>query len=309
MPTRIAGLIFLSLFALSQGMRDAYFGHAFQSVNFLFVAVLAFSLSIIVFLGFATARSPDSVALMFRAPRQLLAMNVLTAMAWLCYLFGLIWLEPAVVATFHNGLGPLVILFTAHFGLSHKQSKISPAEGICYAGIGLSLLALALVVVTDNSGLAARDPVMQAAALGVVAIGGVAVTIGYIFTRWFTDFGARSEAVMGTRFLLALLVAGTALFLFETNAPMPAPQQIPWLGITVFALMVVPSFCVQMGVSRTTPLVAHVFRSLGPVCVFVVQQFDGRLHFSGGTLICIIGFSVFTIGASLVRGWSEVKGT
>ena len=76
-------------------------------------------------------------------------------------------------------------------------------------------------------------------------------------------------------------------------------------ALAAFALLVIPSFLVQLGVSRTTPLTANVLRALGPVCVFAVQQLDGRLTFSGGTLVCIVLFCFFAITASMLRGWSE----
>jgi F0F1-type ATP synthase assembly protein I len=46
-------------------------------------------------------------------------------------------------------------------------------------------------------------------------------------------------------------------------------------------------------------------RSLGPIFVFAVQQLDGRIRFSGGTLACILAFICFAVLTSLLRGWAE----
>jgi hypothetical protein len=82
---------------------------------------------------------------------------------------------------------------------------------------------------------------------------------------------------------------------------------VPLLALTAFALITIPSFTLQLGIARSSPLAVNVMRSLGPVSVFAVQRFDGRLRFSGATLICIIGFCIFAIGASVLRAWTELN--
>jgi hypothetical protein len=67
-----------------------------------------------------------------------------------------------------------------------------------------------------------------------------------------------------------------------------------------------PSFMLQLGIARASPLAVNVMRSLGPVFVFALQQFDGRLRFSGATLACVASFCLFAGGASILRGWREV---
>jgi len=304
--TRMVGLVFLIIFAVSQGVRDAFFGNVFQSWNFLVVAVFTFGLSIVIFGLSSILRRPGDLSRIFAQPKPLVLMNVTTAIAWLCYLYGLNHLEPAVVATFHNGIGPLIALVAGYLGFVEKLSRMSVLEALCYAGIAASLVGLAAVVILGYSGMTMSAAGVEPVALLIVATGGTAVTFSYIYTKRFTDGGAGSDAVMTTRFLLAAVVTGLLLVFAEQSKPVPPLNELPWLAIASFGLMVLPSFSVQMGVSRTTALVAHVFRSLGPVSVFIVQQVDGRLQFSGATLACILVFSLCTIGASLVSGYKEV---
>jgi hypothetical protein len=77
--------------------------------------------------------------------------------------------------------------------------------------------------------------------------------------------------------------------------------------VSAFALIAIPSFMLQLGIARASPLAVNVMRSLGPVFVFAVQQLDGRLRFSGATLICVASFCLFATAASVLRGWSEVS--
>jgi len=307
MSNSAIGIFFLFLFVTSQGVRDAYFGNVFQTHSFLLVALLVFGLSCTVFGLISWVRRPGELRRLFRSPGQLALMNLTTAGAWLCYLFGLRYLEPAAVATFHNGVGPLVILAISWTGWAGKRPSISIPEGLCYVGSAAALAGLAATVLLGRSGMQIVDASVQPVALMIVASGGALVTVSYLCTKWFTDTGIGSESVMSTRFMLALILATVLHLVWGDSVGAVQVETLPWLALATFALMVMPSFFVQLGVSRTSPLVAHVFRSLGPVFVFIVQQVDGRLKFSGATLLCVVVFSCCTIAASILRGWQEVR--
>jgi drug/metabolite transporter (DMT)-like permease len=307
MRSSVVGLLCLFLFALSQGLRDAFFGNVFQSVNFLFVAALAFGLTCAVFIGVSAARRPQDLNRMRAEPPAFWGLNLTTAAAWLGFFFGLRHLEPAVVATLYNGVGSLVVLLAGNLGWQTARAESSALEKLLFAGIAGALAGLVAVVFVGRSGLATSDLAIAAVALAAVILGGAMITVGHMISRWFNDAGVHSDALQGTRFLLAF---GAALLL-ETllGEPEGRPQleAVPLLALAAFVLIVAPSFLVQLGVSRTTPLSVNVFRALGPVFVFAVQQFDGRLRFSGATLVCIFAFCVCAIGASVLRGWKEAS--
>ena len=119
----------------------------------------------------------------------------------------------------------------------------------------------------------------------------------------------RSEVLsLKERFGLTLLVA----LAFEASgtrglAGWPAPDALASLVGLAFVLIVVPSFCLQLGVARTSPLAVNVMRALAPVCVFAVQQVDDRLHFSGPSLACIAAFSGFAMLSAVQRACAETR--
>ena len=49
--------------------------------------------------------------------------------------FGFKWLEPAVVATLYNGIGPLTVLFLGGLGWIQAKGKPSMGEWLCYVGL------------------------------------------------------------------------------------------------------------------------------------------------------------------------------
>src|SRR5438874_13447252 len=83
------------LFCLSQALRDVYFGHVFQGVDFFAVILLAFLLSTVIFTAVALLRSPAAFRKLRGHGRTVLAMNISTALAWSCYFFALTHIEPS----------------------------------------------------------------------------------------------------------------------------------------------------------------------------------------------------------------------
>jgi hypothetical protein len=69
--------------------------------------------------------------------------------------------------------------------------------------------------------------------------------------------------------------------------------------------IVLPLYAYQLGIGRTTPLTAQVIRALGPVFVFAMEQFDGRLHYSLPTLACILVYSASIIVSNIAHGWAD----
>ena len=55
----------------------------------------------------------------------------------------------------------------------------------------------------------------------------------------------------------------------------------------------------------TAPLTAHVIRSLGPVLVFGLELADGRIAYSGLTLLGIALYSFFAVAGNLLCGWQS----
>jgi hypothetical protein len=111
----------------------------------------------------------------------------------------------------------------------------------------------------------------------------VTITISHLIARWFNDRGVGSDAVTGTRFLLTFWISAAIEATIGqpmTGRPLAA---LPLLALTAFAVVTIPSFSLR---SRGHPH-SRCVRS----GQFAVQQFDGRLKFSGATLLCIAGFA------------------
>jgi drug/metabolite transporter (DMT)-like permease len=150
---------------------------------------------------------PKAFRRLLTTPTQFVALNVTTAIAWLCFFFGLKHLEPAVVATLSNGIGPLAVVIFGALDWIKSENGFSKAEGVCYAGTAICLMSLSFVVLTSRSGLSTSNPLMQGLALLSSVVGGVMISVSHIIARELNEKGVGSYAVMGARFLLTFLVA------------------------------------------------------------------------------------------------------
>jgi len=310
MPAALFGLACLLLFAVAQAVRDAFFGNVFQSVSFLVVAILAFGGSTVVFGAWAWYRRPEEVRALVGNTRLLLALNATTAAAWMGYFFALKNIEPAIVNTLYTGIGPMAVLVLSTFRVSMaKGADTGWLELIGYFGVLAALIAIAAVAVLGQSGLAGQPLTIRIAAVVAATTGGVIITISHMIARRFADLGIGSAALMGLRFPLTLGIAAVAELALGQPHTRPDFEALPLLALAAFSLIVIPSYFLQLGIARTSPLAVNVMRSLGPIFVFAAQQFDGRLRFSGATLSCILAFVFFATLTSTLRGWAEARRT
>jgi drug/metabolite transporter (DMT)-like permease len=291
-------------FCLSQGLRDVYFGHVFQRVDFFAVILVAFSISTLGFGAITAIRTPAELGKLRGQLRTVLVINLTTALAWSCYFFALTHLEPSIVNTVHSGIGPLTVIALAACGARIAQPRaMRRGERFAHAGIALSLVALGAVVLSGHSGLRGTSPAASLAALLLVAVSGASITVSLLYCKRLHDAGVSAEAVTTVRYLALILLAAGVVAGYGGMAGIGGVAELATVSLAATALIVLPLFALQVGIARTAPLSAHVIRSLGPVCVFVLQQLDGRLAYSTPTLVCIAAYSACAIACNIAHGW------
>ena len=268
------------VFCLSQAFRDVYFGHVFQGVDFFAVILLAFLASTILFTAIPLIRDRGAFKKLRGHGRTVLMMNLTTALAWSCYFFGLSHLEPSIVNTMHSGMGPLTVVALAALGVRlAKTDHVGWPEYFGYAGIALSLVALAWVVLSGRSGLAGGE---TTALLGLAAltVSGASITVSLLYCKRLHDHGVNAEVVTSVRYGLLILIAAGVVW------HKGGLQGIDSIG-------------------EAATLTANVLRALGPVFVFALQQVDGRLSASASTLIGILAYSAAAILSNVAHARSE----
>ena len=301
------------LFCLSQALRDVYFGHVFQGVDFFAVILIAFVLSTALFAVVAWRRTPGDFRTLRGHAGTVIAINLTTALAWSCYFFGLTQVEPSIVNTLHSGMAPLTVIALAAFGsrLAKADAK-TDAVGWCeyfgYAGMALSLAGLGWVVLSGQSGLGRTEAAGALLALALLAVSGASITVSLLYCKRLHDHGVSAEVVTTVRYGALILVAVAAVLWQARPTGIETPSQFATLSLLATVLIVLPLYAMQVGIARTAPLTAHVLRALGPVFVFAAQQLDGRLHHSTPVLFCILAYSGFAILSNLAHVWRASAG-
>jgi drug/metabolite transporter (DMT)-like permease len=300
----LLGPLLVLAFCLSQALRDVYFGHVFQDVDFFAVILVAFTLSTLVFGAITAIRAPAQFKMLRDQIPTVLAMNATTALAWSCYFFALTHLEPSIVNTVHSGMGPLTVIALATCGVRlAKPGVIGRGELWSYGGIALAIVGLWWVVLSGRSGLPAGDEATSLLALALLTVSGCSITVSLLYSKRLHDRGVNAEAVTAVRYLLLIMLAGCVVAFKGRMAGIGDLAELAALSAASTVLIVLPLFALQVGIARTAPLTAHVIRSLGPVCVFALEQIDGRLVYSTPTLICIAAYSAAAIAGNLAHGW------
>ena len=304
MLARLFGPGLVLLFAVSQAFRDVYFAHVFQGIDVVVVVLLAFSISALVFGAIAWRRAPAEFATMRGEWRAMLWMNATTALAWLSYFTSLKYLQPSIVNTLHSGIGPLTVIALSGFGWHIvKPGPVRRIEYACYAGLAGSLAFLWWVVLAGHSGLAERDPATSLAALALLIVSGACITVSLLLSKRLNERGIGPDTVTAGRYVLIILVAFAAVVFGDVRTGSARLPEWTILAVAATILIVLPLYSLQVGIARTSPLTAHVIRSLGPVCVFALELVDGRIAYAGLPLLGIVLYSAFSIAANLARGW------
>ena len=125
-----------------------------------------------------------------------------------------------------------------------------------------------------------------------------------LYCKRLQDSGVGADAVTAARYIVLILIAGAVVF-WHGKTGLATPHAFATLSVATTALIVLPLFAFQLGIGRTTPLTAQVIRALGPMFVFALEQFDGRMHYSLPTLLCILAYSASIIVSNFAHGWSE----
>ncbi|HKT16924.1 MAG TPA: hypothetical protein VJR47_02700 [Stellaceae bacterium] len=299
----LLGPLLVVIFCLSQALRDVYFGNLFQGVDFFAVLLLSFAISTAIFGGLALARCRKDLAILYANPGPVLAMNLLTAIAWSCYFFGLTHLEPAIVNTIHSGMAPLTVAVLGLWGGRLVGARpIDRAELAGCAGILLVTAALWFVVLTGRSGDRGGDLATLALALAALLVSGGSITLSLLFAKRLNDRGVTSTSVTATRYFLLILVAAVIELASSRPSGIAGPAQLGLLAAAATGLVVLPLFILQVGIALSAPATAQIIRALGPVFIFALEQFDGRLHYSAPVLASILAYSALAIAINVAHG-------
>lgn len=299
-PREAAGFAVSVAFVCLAAVRDVYLGGLFQRLNPLLVVVVAFTLCTIVFLP-ALCSSRDSIMALRSQPYALLWVNVISATAWLGFMYALTLIEPSIVQIIYSGIGPLSVIC-----IENKITNIAGVvpltrlERLSYLALLATLVFAAVVVLTGQSGVAGQSFGRAALGVTVAVAGGISISMVTMLCRRLNDAGVSPGALLSLRFPVTTLSAAALM----STAPSALPIGFSWinlpLGIAVF-LIIAASYVNQLAFSLASPLTVRVILAAGPVLIFCFQMIERRLSASPYSLMAAILYGLVTIFAAAAR--------
>ena len=290
------GALLVFGFVVLQAVRDVYLGGVFQVVDFVevippifFICSLGFGLQV-------ALSAPAEFGILARAWPKVLILNLLTAGAWFCYFFALETLEPAIVNTLHEGVGPATILGLSLFGLM-ANDKIRGREWLCHGGIVAALAFLCIIVLSDLSGFTRIAAMKTAPQLSAAVLSGVFIAMGIVVSKHLNNAGVSAGGILAVRFLALIVLAA---FLSDDWFRLSDPGYLQVLALGS-VLTIGPIYLFHKGIVLTSPLTVAVITATGPGIIFLLQLVDERISYSTFSLLGIGAYSLFVFSASFVR--------
>ena len=297
------GLWLLIGYALSQGLRDVYLAGAFGAIGFFDLVLLAFSGATFFFSLCLLVSAPAEFKALGREWRSLLAVNITTAVAWLCFFGALNLVEPTVVSTVFAGIAPAGVALLAVIGLQASDgAKATGAERFVHIAIIGAMAFLGWVVLSGRSGLS--DVAVSDGILGLLlaAASGLTITAETVFAKRMNEAGISATGVLALRFVLIALVGAVAIFGFgETQLSGKEAGMISLTALKILVLMVAPLYLVGKGLALTSPLTTGIVAAFGPSIVFLMQVAEGRIPTSGWVLAATLLYVALTCASLLLR--------
>lgn len=295
------GLFLTAGFVLCGALRDVYFSRALQAWSPLDVAALTFTISTGLFLTIALAGGARRLAALARWPRDIVAINVTSATAWIAFFYALQNLEPALVQVMWAGSGPLTIGALERAGIALVEpAPLGALERWCLVAIGV-MVALAGAVAL--LGLSATDQRSATFGVGLTLLSGAAISINILLCKRLHERGVAPAPLLSVRFIGVVVVA-LALAPFVRSGPsLWSSSALPTVAGVALLLIVLPLYLNQRGLALASPMTVRIVHAAGPVLVFAIQFLEGRLPASPWSLVVIVGYSASAVLSATARQW------
>jgi drug/metabolite transporter (DMT)-like permease len=272
------GVALLMGFLVCTSLRDVGLSAVFGRYGFFEVALAGFGTATGCFLTLAMVFAPAQLRTLRLAWRQVLLVNVTTAIAWLSYFASLRLLEPSVTNMVYSGIAPLTVISFAAWGFkARSEERVGAAERAAHLALAGTLGVVGWIVLSRHSGIADLSLRNGALGLALAAASGISITAETIVAKRMNEAGVSPAAVLGVRFVFVTLIAAACVGLEGESIWQTAPAELGYLAVAALLLIAAPIYLVQAGLAYTSPMTTGVVLSLGPAFVLAAQLLGGNI--------------------------------
>ncbi|ELR66243.1 hypothetical protein C942_04905 [Photobacterium marinum] len=301
-----AGICYILTFNLLSGIQGVYLSGLLQDSDLFATLAITFSFVSLFFVAVSVKKSNRDQNK--PAPKvnmaNVIGLNIATAGSWVGFFAALKYIEPAVVSALANAVGPLLTLFVTVYVL--RSDKITKGQAIAAVGV---LLFMGLIINSTISKTETMTSIgVDTSLLGVLMalLCGLSMVMNTIFSKRLNNQGVQPHQIMTFRFVLIIII-GAAVAGFDV---VYQTLQNYWLALLLVAILgnVIPLYLLQIGISKTPPLIVSNCLVVAPLFYFVSQQFSDRISFSLETLLYICG-SLVCIAIGVIAKSKAVEST
>jgi drug/metabolite transporter (DMT)-like permease len=272
------GVALLIGFLVCTSLRDVGLSAVFGRYGFFEVALAGFGAATGCFLTLVMVFAPAQLRTLRLAWRQVLLVNVTTAIAWLSYFASLRLLEPSVTNMVYSGIAPLTVISFAAWGFkARSEERVGAAERAAHLALAGTLGVVGWIVLSGHSGIADLSLRNGALGLALAAASGISITAETIVAKRMNETGVSPAAVLGVRFVFVTLIAAGCVGLEGGLIWQTAPAELGYLAVAALLLIAAPIYMVQAGLAYTSPMTTGVVLSLGPAFVLAAQLLGGNI--------------------------------
>ncbi len=266
------GLVVLSVGLQSFG--KVLYGTFLTGISVPLFLLLSFCLSAGVFLAIARLRLPRD------GRRDLLLVNLWTAVTFVSFFFALKHLPPAVLAAIEIGMSLI-----AAIAIVSVQQRAWPATTrvVVCAGIiaGCALLSFAEI----TAALSDPNPEMVVTAIVASAATGLASALCAIGSKKLAASGWSPSTVLAHRFYLTIAIAAVWLPFAETEIALPDAEKLALIGLVGFVAILTPMLLLQIAIQRSDALTVLICLAAQPILSFVLSIPSPAYDFDVMTLL------------------------
>lgn len=298
---RLKALALIATFVFTLALGNVAAGHYLQKWDTFITLWMVFATATAL-LSAAYALEPDAKPLAKVVQehfRDILWLNVTTAVSWVTTYYALRSLEPAIAHAVTFAVSPFVVMGIA--ALAKPRQAVMKAEVLCALGILGVVAYFVAITLKGLSGVGAADHGALVLGFLASAVSGISVAGNTLFSKRLGAAGVSAKAVIATRFyLLALLAFGVWGLGPDRFSRYSVSDYLMLLAIAAVGISL-PLFLLQKIIERTAAMTVSFIVILGPIATYLLQVFDPRLRPSAHTLLGIALVVLFIILGSMSR--------
>ncbi|MEM7194631.1 MAG: hypothetical protein AAF402_06755 [Pseudomonadota bacterium] len=297
MQTLRIGLLWAIAFILIESVQFVYFGSLFQSVSTYLFGFMVFGVISLAFITHSRISTPNQIKIALRNKKDLLGLNVVTALTFLAYLLSVGFIEPAIVYTISAGVMPIAAWLSQVLGISAKKRSVNGLELAGMLFLFASIVFLSVITIQGASGFVREGANLAHWGVALAIADGVLFTWMLVYSENLDHAGVSPNVVFGLRFPIFVLLSGMVMFSGFDPIPVPSLNELLIILLLGLLLTVPHLFALQKSIAYVSTAAISALITLGPFVIFVLQLIEGRVAYSDATLT---GLIIYAIGSALV---------